>query len=274
MCVTSGFGVDLHSRNAGTGVHLSWPVAETNFFLEGSTNIGASAHWTVVTNSSVAESDSWLSVIVPDDETKFFRLREWEVIFSGISTSSFHSPGTSVFPANSWKLSGNELQNIVGVAQGSSLITFQSFKDFELTLEWAAGSANANSGIFFRTTESPSSAVEIELQLLNDSGYPSFEPRQRMGAAYGVLSPQAVESRAVGQFNQVRLIAVGTKVEHWINGKKVLSYDTASTSFRDAALNSLLGGTTNYGKSDRGFIMLQYHNGQSRFRNIRVRSLD
>jgi len=228
----------------------------------------------VVTNETVFESDLTQLTVATDGVAKFFRLRKWDALFDGSNTSSFHGVGAVAFPVNSWRIVGIELQNIAGVAQANSLISNQSFKNFELTFEWAAGSANANSGVFFRTTESPSSSVAIEFQLLNDGGYPAFDPRQKMGSANGVLAPKGVVSRAVGVFNQIRLIAVGTKVEHWVNGNRVLAYDTGSSEFRSATGNSLLTSPSNYGNAEEGFIMLQYHNGLSRFRNIRVRSLD
>lgn len=273
--VFAGEEVGLRASKSPLGLELAWPLAGTNYFVESSASVGSLVHWDVVTNAPLSGADALRIVLASNDPARFYRLRAWDVLFDGVSTAGFHGIGSTVFPSGSWKLSGNELQNIVGVAQPTSLVSFAIFHGFELTLEWAAGTANANSGVYFRCSESPSPYVDIEYQLLNDAGYPTAVPRQRMGAVYGVLAPHDVSAKPVGQFNEIRLVAIGTQIEHWLNGKQILSYDTSSASFRQAVAVSELaamGSMANYGRADHGVFLLQYHNGQSRFRNIRVRS--
>jgi hypothetical protein len=193
----------------------------------------------------------------------FFRARDWEVLFGGASSDAFRGKGQSSFPTSSWTIVNGELRNIVG-APATSLLTKSEYESFELSLEWAAGTAGANSGIFYRYPENAANGLEFQLYDSPDTGL------GRIGALWGVYAPTNAVLKPLGEFNEIRLLVAGNHVEHWLNGTKVVEYELNSTGFAAAVAASSFSGDPTYGQARQGHIELQFLDGQSRFRNIRI----
>ena len=66
-------------------------------------------------------------------------------------------------------------------------------------------------------------------------------------------------------------MASGTRLEHWLNGKKVLAVDTASAEWAEAKARSKFKGKAGYGEGP-GRILLQDHGDEVWYRNIRIRA--
>jgi hypothetical protein len=82
--------------------------------------------------------------------------------------------------------------------------------------------------------------------------------------------------RPADQWNRTRIVARGTHVEHWLNAKKVASYDVGSPAW-DAAIKASKFSPErypNFGKAPKGFLGIQGdHPGTLKLRNIRIREL-
>jgi hypothetical protein len=63
----------------------------------------------------------------------------------------------------------------------------------------------------------------------------------------------------------------GSRVEHWLNGVKVVEYELGSADWLDKVKNSKFNEWPEYGKAARGHIGLQDHGDWVAFRNIRIR---
>jgi len=80
----------------------------------------------------------------------------------------------------------------------------------------------------------------------------------------------------IGDFNNAYVIAKGTKVEHWLNGRLVISYDRNTAEFRDLVAKSKYADPKygkNFGEWADGHILLQEHGDEVWFRNVKIRDL-
>ena len=72
---------------------------------------------------------------------------EWLVLFDGKSVSGLRGYKMDFFPWGSWAIEDGSLKTVPG-EKGIDIISIETFKDFELQLEWKLQSGG-NSGIFY-----------------------------------------------------------------------------------------------------------------------------
>lgn len=158
---------------------------------------------------------------------------------------------------------------------GKDIVTKQQFGDFELELEWKVG-PKGNSGIFYRATEATDVIYENapEMQVLDNAGHrDGLSPLTSAGANYALHAPSRDVSKPAGQWNAVRIVAVGSHVEHWLNGVKLLEYEQGSPEWKALVAKSKFAAWPSYGLARRGHIGLQDHGDVVEFKNIRIREL-
>lgn len=163
------------------------------------------------------------------------------------------------------------------VAQGGDIITRETYDNFELTLEWKI-SPGGNSGIFFRVVEdSTLNAVYLtgpEMQVLDNAGHADGKtPSTSAGSNFALHAPTRDATKAVGEWNAVRLLVNGAHVEHWLNGEKVVEYELWSDDWKQRVQASKFKAWPRYGMERRGHIALQDHGDWVAFRNIRIRRI-
>ena len=81
----------------------------------------------------------------------------------------------------------------------------------------------------------------VEFQLLDDDNHPNGKKATtRCGSLYDLYAPDEGRKvlKPVGEYNTARVVAQGTKLEHWINGRKVLEVDTASDDWKERVARS------------------------------------
>jgi hypothetical protein len=161
------------------------------------------------------------------------------------------------------------------VARAGDIITKDTFKDFELSLEWKI-KAGSNSGIFYRAVEGPEEIYfgAPEMQILDDNGHPDGKnPITSAGSDYGLYPAPRGVVKPVGEWNSVRIVARGNHIEQWMNGKKIVEFEQWSDDWKQRVANSKFKAWPEYGKATEGHIGLQEHGGWVAFRNIKIRVL-
>lgn len=195
----------------------------------------------------------------------------WTTLFNGNSMDSWRAwKSTSWIGA--WSILNQELHSLRGGT--INLATRDQYGDFELELEWKI-TPGANTGILYRATPDMVEAWRSapEYQIVDDATHRDGQtPNTATGSLYGLIAPTNKVMRPAGEFNSTRIVARGSRVEHWLNGAKILETDLSRPDLQRVAKQRFE--KTAWGNAPRGHIVLQNLGSEVSFRNIRVRRLD
>lgn len=198
----------------------------------------------------------------------------WRLLFDGASLEGWRGYRQQSVPAG-WSAEDGVVA-FTPVARGeANLITTEQFGDFELSLEWKIG-PGGNSGIFYRATEEERAPYWTgpEMQLLDNDGHgDGRNPKTSAGSNYALHAPSEDVVRPVGEWNHVQIVVDGARVEHWMNGTRVVAYELWSREWEAAVARTKFREWPGYGRARRGHVGLQDHGDPVWFRNIKIREL-
>lgn len=175
---------------------------------------------------------------------------------------------------NSWEVVDGVLhcKPFDGNDKRADLITDKQYENFELSWEWKL-LAQGNSGMMFRVTEEFDEPYLSgpEYQMLDDIGYPGkIEEWQKTGANYGMHIAEGARPKAIGEWNESKIIVNGNRVEHWLNGKKVVTYQLGSADWKERKAKSKWNEAAGYGAATKGHIAIQDHGSEVWVRNVSI----
>lgn len=166
--------------------------------------------------------------------------------------------GWRVYGTERWYVQDGELVCESGPdEQYGYLATEQVYRDFDLTLEFKQ-EANGNSGVFFRSSVEGTRITGWQAEvappgLFTGGIYESY------GRGWLIQPPPERDAALrMGEWNTMRIRAVGNRVTTWLNGVEMIDLEDAK-----------IGAAT-------GSIVLQIHDGggiRVRWRNLRVKVL-
>lgn len=197
----------------------------------------------------------------------------YQLLFDGKTTNGWKGWRKDHVPTG-WSVVDGTLTFTPGKERGD-ICTTEDFADFELRLEWKI-QPGGNSGIFYRASERKEIPWETapEMQVLDDERHPDGQdPLSRAGACYAMYPASQKVVRKAGEWNQVRIRAIGKHVEHWLNGTKVVEYEIGSPEWKDRFAKSKYRDLPEYASLPKGKFVLQDHGDQVWYRSIRVRKL-
>jgi hypothetical protein len=196
---------------------------------------------------------------------------QWRPLFNGRTLDGWRA-FKSEKPPSGWAAVDGTLAR---TGPGGDIVTVDEFGDFELRLQWKIA-AGGNSGIFFRVVTTGSEVWESgpEMQILDNARHADGKnPLTSAGANYGLHAPVRDVTRPVGEWNDVRLLVAGAKVEHWLNDVNVVEYELWSPAWESVVKASKFVTMPAYGRARRGRIALQDHGDPVWFRNITIRPM-
>jgi hypothetical protein len=195
----------------------------------------------------------------------------WKLLFDGKSLAGWRSFKKETAPNKGWVAEKGMLRHLPK-GGGGDIITDEAFDDFDLRWEWQVVSG-ANSGLKYFITETRSSAIGHEYQLIDDTKHPDAlrGPKWQTSSFYDVLPPVGKTLKPVGEWNQSRIVVKGNHVEHWLNDQKVLEYELGSPEVKAAVARSKFKNVQGFGEKVHGHILLQDHGDEIAFRNIRIK---
>jgi hypothetical protein len=197
----------------------------------------------------------------------------WTLLFDGRTLEAWRGYRRETLPDAGWEIKDGTLRTVAKV-KGAELVTRKTFKDFEFTWEWRVA-PGGNNGVKYFVTEKRPKSPGHEYQMIDDTGYPgALTPQQLTAAFYDVL-PAAVEKpvRPAGEWNASRIVIRGTRVEHWLNGKNVLTYELGSEAVKAGLEKSKFKGEPGFGDKIAGHLMLTYHQDECWYRNLKIREM-
>jgi hypothetical protein len=196
----------------------------------------------------------------------------WTLLFNGTDLSGWRAIGEASFLTD-WHVRDSA---IAYRGRGSgTLLSTQAFSDFELIMEWKVGRGD-DAGLFLRVWDEsrPVGEVAPEVQLIDNRGSTlAMEPKRSAGACSHLYAPSHDASRPQGEYNLLRVVAAGTRVEHWLNGAKVLEYQIGGADWMSRLSRSPMKAHGDLGSAPSGYLGLQQADETVRFRTIKIRPL-
>jgi hypothetical protein len=195
-------------------------------------------------------------------------------LFDGRSTGAWRGFRKDAFPERGWVVEDGALRVVAG-GGGGDLVTRDEFTDFELRLEWKVAKG-ANSGIMFRVSEAEGAPWRTgpEYQILDDGGHADGkQAKTAAGSLYALIAADGKQLRPPGEWNEARILLDGARLEHWLNGRRVVATTMAGDDWQKLVAASKFRSMPGFAREARGRICLQDHGDDVWFRNVRVREL-
>ncbi|MAT15011.1 MAG: glycosyl hydrolase [Planctomyces sp.] len=207
-----------------------------------------------------------LSTIVKADEGEFVSL------FNGKDLTGWHhTDGATV-----------ETENITGYVVddgivrcdkgGKFLYTPEKYKNFVFKLEYRLPPAG-NNGVGIRANVPGNPAFDgMEIQLLDDTAevYKTLEDYQYNGSVYGILPAKTGHLKPQGEWNEMEITAIGSKIKVVLNGETIVDGD-----IKEATKDGNPDKREHHGLHNAfGHIVLCGHGDPVEFRGMAVKVLD
>ncbi|MED5381054.1 MAG: DUF1080 domain-containing protein, partial [Verrucomicrobiota bacterium] len=156
-------------------------------------------------------------------------------LFDGSSTGQWMNARSGKFPARGWSIEDGCLK-CAPKGGGGDIITRGKYEQFDFRFEWKVAKG-ANSGVkYFILRERGS--LGHEYQVIDDAGYPDGG-KHSTASFYDVLAPAKDKPiKPAGEFNTSRIVVKGQTVQHFLNGKVVLTYRLDSDEVKAAVSKS------------------------------------
>lgn len=205
--------------------------------------------------------------------TKKERKAGWQLLWNGRDLSGWKSNSPNGDMNKGWKAVDGELV-IMARSGAGDIITEKRYHDFELSVDFKI-TEGANSGIKYFIGENGS--IGCEFQILDDENHPDakmgFNGNRRLGSLYDLIPADGWALVAKRDWNTARIVVHGNHVEHWLNGVKILEYDKNNDMWDTIVSHSKFAKVENFAGGDGGHILLQDHNDEVHYRNLKIREL-
>ena len=243
----------------------------------------------------------------PNTLTARERAEGWKLLFDGETMAGWRDPARKNPPGDAWTIEDGCLKANPGPRIMEDLVSAGTYENFDLRFEWRI-SPGGNSGVKYRIQDLiflapgkfPKFEDQVDYSLLHrpaarpaqgqeyvigfeyqviDNGHHEDALRgakYQAAGLYDLVGPVKDQTRPVGEFNEGRIVLRGDRVEHWLNGVKVVDIDLSAAA---------RGASKRWGESSPVYGMLakqprrncplslQNHNDAAWFRNLRVRRL-
>jgi len=215
----------------------------------------------------------------------------WRLLFDGKTLNGWRGLGYDSVPTAHWRVVDGAIEKIPSgkvakiadgqPANGGDLMTTDTFRDFELSFQWKVA-PGANSGVKYNVSEELSlahasnhAALGFEYQVLDDSLSDDNKiPSHLAGSLYDLIPPNGAKRLApVGEWNTSRIVFQGKHGEHWLNGAKVVEFYLGTPRMDSLLAKSKYRTIPGFADRRAGHIILQDHNDETYYRDIKIREL-
>ena len=233
----------------------------------------SSIHFDVAQSNNA--NDAMLNKLTPAEIKK-----GWKLLFDGSTLTGWKTYNRTDM-ATSWGVKDGAIfldakKGRSDIAKGD-LVTLEDYDDFEFSVEWKISDCG-NSGIMYRIVEDPKYKQPYltgpEMQVLDNKCHPDAKIiTHRSGDFYDVMASKTENVKPAGEWNSVRIIMKGYKLEQWQNGVRQIKLTLGSDEINAIVEKSKWKNQKDWGKALIGKIGLQDHGDAVWFRNIKIRSL-
>jgi hypothetical protein len=217
----------------------------------------------------------------PNQLTDAEREQGWRLLFDGKTAAGWQEVTGKTFPAKCWTIEDSCLKVLVRSDGFQDIRTIETFRSFDLQFEWKIRK-DGNSGVKYliqrvdewtNVSGRQARARGLEYQLADDENADAAsDPRRVAGSLYSLIAPSPRIPPRIGEFNHSRLLVRGRHVEHWLNGVKVVEFETTAPEVQELLRRDLpKGSNEDMPLAGTSPISLQNHASETWFRNIKIR---
>jgi arylsulfatase A-like enzyme len=153
------------------------------------------------------------------------------------------------------------------------IITARDVGNFDLSFEFKLA-AGGNSGLKYRVRPYGKQWLGLEYQIYDDSSARVLSPRKQTGSIYDLYEPTVAGLfKPPGEFNSARIRVRTHRVEHWLNGTKIVSARIGNRDWRTRLSESKFSDVPEFARQRTGRIMLTDHGSEVWYRNFVFRPL-
>jgi len=235
----------------------------------------------------VAPQVSYLKNLLTETEKK----QGWKLLWDGKTADGWRGAKSDHFPEKGWIIKNGDLivQPAAGAesANGGDIVTKRLYGNFilEIDIRFTEG---ANSGIkYFVNTglnKGEGSAIGCEYQILDDANHPDADEgvkgNRTLGSLYDLIPangqyfnpdlPVVKYVNGNGKWNRARIVVNGSKVEHYLNGCKIVEFERGTQEWRALVAYSKYREWPAFGENKEGHILLQDHGNEVAFCNVKI----
>ena len=200
-------------------------------------------------------------------------------LFDGTSLNGWHAFNKTGEVKN-WTIEEGAMV-CLGAAKGDSggdIVSDKEYGNFELSWDWKI-TKGGNSGVIYHVVENAKYKAPWETgpeyQMIDDNGWETkLEDWQKTGADYAMAEPNNLKiAKPIGEWNSSKIIFNNGHVEHWLNGEKVVEFQTSDDVWKKKVAEGKWKDYPDYGVATKGRIALQDHGHKAYFKNIMIREL-
>ncbi len=229
---------------------------------------------------------------IPNTLTPEEKAQGWRLLFDGTRLTGLKGVQRSDPTAAGWQIANGELNLPKEIRQmdsmtGGDLVTMETFWDFDFRFEWKA-TVSSNGGIRYMLASAVGQTpVGLEYQIIDDVHAPiglKGGLLRRTGALDNIIAVGANArlrtadplARKGDPWNEGRIVVKGNRVEHWLNGDKVLEFDLGPQLRTAAERNAQKGQRAlgpYFGQKVKTALCILDEGTEIAFRNLKVRPL-
>jgi hypothetical protein len=242
---------------------------------------------------------------------------DWRSLFDGKTFAGWHDPAKRTPPGDGWRVDEGAIMAVPKAQLREDLLSVDTFGNHELEFEWRIA-PGTNSGVkygmqrhvFLDLSKVPDGSIQeqlafeisknasdrskiaagargkdytigFEFQIIDDSRNADVKKGGSLhgcGSLYSLVAPSSNPAKRPGEWNQTRLVVEGDRVQHWINGVKVVDVSLDDPRI-EAGLRKRWGvdhpvyQLLTKRPQRRSPVVLTHHGDQAWFRKLRIREL-